>query len=137
MWDLPRPGLEPVSPALAGRFSTTVPPGKPQDYFLKKASALPPVCSPAFMLRCCRSCHFVFLCFKACKGPSVNITEFLQSRHPPEKLSFNDWLLTSPCQKPDVYGCSEGQRNALFVPLDFMSSVSASSYTLRQYEFMI
>ena len=30
MWDLPRPGLEPVSPALAGRFSTTVPPGKPQ-----------------------------------------------------------------------------------------------------------
>ena len=29
MWDLPRPGLEPVSPALAGRFSTTVPSGKP------------------------------------------------------------------------------------------------------------
>ena len=29
MWDPPRPGLEPVSPALAGRFSTTAPPGKP------------------------------------------------------------------------------------------------------------
>ena len=29
MWDLPRPGLEPVSPTLAGRFSTTAPPGKP------------------------------------------------------------------------------------------------------------
>ena len=29
MWDLPRPGLEPVSLALAGRFLTTVPPGKP------------------------------------------------------------------------------------------------------------
>ena len=29
MWDLPRPGLEPMSPALAGRFSTTSPPGKP------------------------------------------------------------------------------------------------------------
>ena len=29
MWDLPRPGLEPVSPALAGSLSTTVPPGKP------------------------------------------------------------------------------------------------------------
>ena len=28
-WVLPRPGLEPVSPALAGRFSTTAPPGKP------------------------------------------------------------------------------------------------------------
>ena len=34
MWDLPRPGLEPVSPALAGRFSTTAPPGKPPSLFL-------------------------------------------------------------------------------------------------------
>ena len=35
MWDLPRSGLKPVSPALAGRFSTTVPPGKPYKYVLK------------------------------------------------------------------------------------------------------
>ena len=28
MWDPPRPGLEPVSPALGGRLSTTAPPGK-------------------------------------------------------------------------------------------------------------
>ena len=34
MWDLPRPGLEPVSPALAGRFSTTAPPGKPVHFFV-------------------------------------------------------------------------------------------------------
>ena len=37
VWDLPRPGLEPVSPALAGGFLTTAPPGSlklmvfPQD----------------------------------------------------------------------------------------------------------
>ena len=30
---LARPGLEPVSPALAGRFSTTAPPGKPFTSF--------------------------------------------------------------------------------------------------------
>ena len=30
MWDLPGPGLEPVSPALAGGSLTTEPPGKPQ-----------------------------------------------------------------------------------------------------------
>ena len=36
MWDLPRPGLEPVSPALAGRFSTTAPPGKPGSSSLTK-----------------------------------------------------------------------------------------------------
>ena len=35
MWDLPRPGLEPVSPALAGWFSTTAPPGKPLLCYLK------------------------------------------------------------------------------------------------------
>ena len=34
MWDLPRPGLEPVSPALAGRLSTTAPPGKPYSGIL-------------------------------------------------------------------------------------------------------
>ena len=28
MWDLPRPGLKPVSPAWAGGFLTTAPPGK-------------------------------------------------------------------------------------------------------------
>ena len=35
MWDPPRLGLEPVSPALAGRFSTTAPPGKPLHKVLR------------------------------------------------------------------------------------------------------
>ena len=35
MWDPPRPGLEPALPALAGRLSTTAPPGKPRKSFLK------------------------------------------------------------------------------------------------------
>ena len=34
MWDLPRPGIEPVSSALAGRLSTTAPPGKPNGTVL-------------------------------------------------------------------------------------------------------
>ena len=38
MWDLPRPGLEPVPPALAGRFSTTAPPGKPSVLQFLKAT---------------------------------------------------------------------------------------------------
>ena len=36
MWDPPRPGLEPVSPALAGGFLTTAPPGKPLTVFFFK-----------------------------------------------------------------------------------------------------
>ena len=35
MWDLPRSGLEPVSPALAGGFLTTTPPGKSPNLFLQ------------------------------------------------------------------------------------------------------
>ena len=32
MWDLPGPGLKPVSPALAGGFLTTAPPRKPPNF---------------------------------------------------------------------------------------------------------
>ena len=32
MWDLPGPGLEPMSPALAGGFLATAPPGKPLNF---------------------------------------------------------------------------------------------------------
>ena len=35
-WDPPRPGPEPASPALAGRFPTTAPPGKPPLYTFNK-----------------------------------------------------------------------------------------------------
>ena len=40
MWDPPGPGLEPVSPALACRLSTTVPPGKPQHIHIFESSQL-------------------------------------------------------------------------------------------------
>ena len=46
MWDLPRPGLEPVSPALAGRLSTTAPPGKP---------------CPCFCCCCCLRIYLLFI----------------------------------------------------------------------------
>ena len=36
MWDLPRSGLEPMPPALAGGFLTTAPPGKPQVHLFEK-----------------------------------------------------------------------------------------------------
>ena len=33
MWDLPESEMEPVSPALAGRFLPIVPPGKTREFF--------------------------------------------------------------------------------------------------------
>ena len=38
MWDLPGPGLEPVSPALAGGFLTIAPPGKSLIIFIYEFS---------------------------------------------------------------------------------------------------
>ena len=35
MWDLPGPGLQPVSPALADGFLTTAPPGKPPEMLIQ------------------------------------------------------------------------------------------------------
>ena len=42
--DLPDTGIGPTSPALAGGFFTTVPPGKPQRSFFK-SGALKIICS--------------------------------------------------------------------------------------------
>ena len=36
MWDLPGPGLELMSPELAGGFLTTAPPGKSQGSVIKE-----------------------------------------------------------------------------------------------------
>jgi len=36
MWDLSGSGIEPVSPALAGGFFTTKPPGKPKNVFFSE-----------------------------------------------------------------------------------------------------
>ena len=38
--DLPHPGIKPASPALAGRFFATQPPGNPQEMHTKHAQSL-------------------------------------------------------------------------------------------------
>ena len=44
MWDLPRQGIEPVSPAMAGGFLSPSPPGKAGgDYTLPVHQGVPPV----------------------------------------------------------------------------------------------
>ena len=40
MWDLPGTAIEPMSPALAGRFFTTEPSQKPKVLFLFRRKAL-------------------------------------------------------------------------------------------------
>ena len=43
MWDLPGPGIEPVSPALAGGFLTTAPTGKSPNFILHSFTCSCPV----------------------------------------------------------------------------------------------
>ena len=43
MWDPPRPGLEPVYPAPAGRLPTTAPQGKPKKSLFKGAIFVKPI----------------------------------------------------------------------------------------------
>ena len=53
--DFPNPGIEPaslLSPALAGRFFTTVPPGKPSSESIFGLSHDPPMCVPASQPTC-------------------------------------------------------------------------------------
>ena len=73
MWDLPGPGLEPASPALAGGFLTTAPPGKPDAAFLKRLKSrwhwvLVPAqesgrgaCFWLLQWECCYTCLILFL----------------------------------------------------------------------------
>ena len=53
MWDLPGPGLEPMSPALAGGFLTTAPPGKSLPIFLIGLFGV------FWLLLSCMSCWYI------------------------------------------------------------------------------
>ena len=72
MWDLPGPGLEPVTPALAGGFLTTAPPGKPHRLpFSWYRVPLPAVnlCFPELTKLVLKFFAWFFWCFCGRMGP--------------------------------------------------------------------
>ena len=98
MWVLPRPGLKPVSPALAGRFLTTAPPGKPYPLPLQ-CQICPSLCS--FFI-------FIYLFIYGCVGSSFLCEGFLPLRqagatlHRGARASHYRGLSCCGAQAPDA-----------------------------------
>ena len=86
MWDLPRPGLEPVSPALAGRPPTAAPPGKPPFYILA-----------SFIKDKVTICAWVYLC-AFYPVPLIYISVFVPV---PYCLDYCSSVVQSEVREPD------------------------------------
>ena len=98
MWDLPRPGLEPVSPALAGGFLTTAPPQKSllsNSYMPDMANRWTLMCNPLM-----RNCHCDFSVMRVSLG-LTNLRGHTGSReqHQPK---FSQLLLYFPHRTPNT-----------------------------------
>ena len=74
MWDLPGPGLEPVSPSLAGKFLTTAPPGKPWSF--KSTDSISLIAIGLLKLSIL---YWVFVCVFQGIGPVFKIVKFVCS----------------------------------------------------------
>ena len=61
MWDLPGPGLEPVSPALAGGFLTTVPPGKSLLSVSQMNLSLLEFCNLSYKMDNCNASMYIYM----------------------------------------------------------------------------
>ena len=125
MWDLPRPGFEPVSPALAGGFLTTAPPGKSLTSLLTSRK-LTPLCVTFFnflptsthlLPKFCLDLQSVFSCSSLASGGPPSFQGSLLSPCP--------WPLPLPlCLFWCLYWCDQ----VLFC-FFFASSLSLSLQT--------
>ena len=145
MWDLPRSGLEPVSPALAGRFSTAAPPGKPCCFILRCVlhlqfgllHSINPSCSPFI----CKAIHFSTLPWISPAAgndnslpsspeliyPRVGHSEFFPRKGRSPSLVAGLWDLKTPNNERS---CSTNRRGAVQrVSHSWVQSLLGLNYT--------
>ena len=114
MWDLSRPGIKPMSPALAGRFFTSEPPGKPVSFLKCWLTAWPPWAREESRgcVSLVESCT-LSLCWEGIlfSGPSVGscmeqpgwkLSPLLQ---PPLMVSLEKDVTARLCISPQPDGC--------------------------------
>ena len=112
MWDLPGPGLEPMSPALAGGFLTTAPPGKSLRSISNSEVTLAIWLKIRAQCRS-RSSSFIYYCLLLLEtffAPSrrAPTATFHDSKHNIVHVHFDatrGWLLTSGTDKVIKVGC--------------------------------
>ena len=85
MWELPRPGLEPVSPALAGRLSTTAPPGKTLSLLFSPHPLTP---NPSLFLTLLESLSLANLYPQVPVQPQAADQRCFLNNHPCENVTF-------------------------------------------------
>ena len=117
MWDLPGPGIEPVSPALAGGFITTAQPGKPLLlYFLILHSSLKTNC----LLLACG--FFTVIFFSLC--PSVI---YIQQNSLMLSVQFDEYTSIYRCMQ-SVYKYIQSYKPTRF---SYRTSPSPSAFPSR------
>ena len=112
MWDLPRPGLEPVSPALAGGFSTTAQPGKPCTHNFKYSFRAAFLNSGTLnqIILCCQGLSCVH-CEMVCSLPGLYSLDARRNPPPPVMTTKN---VSRYCQmSPGGQNCSLLRTKAL------------------------
>ena len=137
MWDLPGPGIEPVSPELAGGFLTTRPPGKPSPSlwyvwrFIKEW-----VQKPIFFKSLCLESPFI--CFSLhlyfeihFRGISINskswcVLTVLSKKDPQQRPWL--WVMVSTDCYHVLWQCSSSNCH-------FTQCLNSHSYLLLRYIF--
>ena len=99
MWDLPRPGMEPVSLVLSGRFLITRPPGKPKVPLFYDKFAIPltsPFPELLLTLRVCPSLFSKFFLYPPLHPPLLLGFKLLESRKQPHTSSHSFNIMLNP-----------------------------------------
>ena len=141
MWDLPKSGIEPVSPALAGRFFTTEPPGKPLIWRFCGCSVhklCPNLCNPMdcspsgssvlHYLLDSNSSPLSWWCYLTISSSATLFSFCLQSF--PASRSFpTSWLLVSRGQSTGVSALASflPKKSQSWSPLEWTGWISLQS----------
>ena len=125
MWDLPGPGFELVSPALAGGFLTTAPPGKSPLTLLDAETILPSI----YEQQVAPSLILIFRVHNSCRKVQISLQKFIMVGNEPDGfcrfpviLLNNKLCLKATMSNIQAFG-GGGNRECLLMRMEFLSTM--------------